>query len=167
MKYVRNINSAFPESAILSKNYKLGFQPHRWRCAVGKWSKLNLPCSSSSLALPSEPSLHYCLKYTHSPPPPSVAVEKLSSMKLVPRAIKVGDCCDNAHSNEKIVMSNFSLPRFISNEFLFPSDYWHLFLTFPGFWSILADHNIESQYILKLSNTHFIDLSIALNISWV
>ena len=88
-------------------------------------------------------------------------------MKLVPGAIKVGDCCDNAYSNEKIVMSNFSLPRFISNEFLFPSDYWHLFLTFPGSWSILADHNIESQNILKLSNTHFIDLSIALNISWV
>lgn len=122
---------------------------------------------SSSLALPPEPSLHYCLKYTPSPPLPSLAVEKLPSMNLVPGAINVGDCCDNAHSNDKIVMRDLSSPRLISNEFLFPSDYLHLFFTLPSSWSVLADHIIESQYILKLSNTHSNDLSIALNISWV
>ena len=93
------------------------------------------------------------------------SVEKLSAMKLVPGAIKVGDCCGNAHSSDKIVMSDCSSPRFISNEFLFPSDYLHLFFTLPGSCSVLADHNIRSQYILKLSNTHFNDLSIALNIN--
>ena len=218
----------------------------------------------SSLTLSPESLLHYCLKYTHSPPLPSLAVEKLSSMNLVPGAIKVGYCCDNAHcccccccvasvvsdsvwphrrqptrlprpwdspgkntgvgchfllqcmkvksesealsrvqllatpwtaayqappsigfsrqeywsgvplpsldnahSNDKIVMRDLSSPRFISNKFLFDSDYLHLFFTLPSSWSVLADHIIESQYILKLSNTYSNDLSIALNISWV
>ena len=63
----------------------LGTGPHGRRWAAGGRVKLHLPLPSAppSLALPPEPSPH-----THTHPPP---VEKLSSVKLVPGAKKVGD----------------------------------------------------------------------------